>query len=221
MTERFELDGRHCAVYRPCEEGVWPFAVLCGGNLSDQLELIAQEVPPMILFCAEAAWERDYTPWPVPSLPEREPFTGEAAAYLRFLTQRALPFVRENYAVCPASALLGYSLGGLFALWAAGQTEEFRLFGSLSGALWYEGWLDYAAGLLPGEKSFYLSLGKAEPGRGGPRLGQTGNGMLRTQELLLQHTDRVTVEWNRGGHFTGIVGRWRKALCWAASQRQL
>lgn len=216
----YEVEGRRCSLYIPQGEGPWPLAVLCGGDLSGELMSIAVEGEPTLLFSASAAWEQDYTPWPAPALLGREPFTGEAPAYLRFLTAQ-LSRLREDFPICGRAALLGYSLGGLFALWASGQTRRFSLFGSLSGSLWYDGWLDYASSFTPGDARWYLSLGRSEPGRGTERMRDVGECTLRTKALIAERfgEECVTMQWNRGGHFTGVIGRWRKALCWAAGQK--
>lgn len=218
-VQTFETEGRRCSVYIPQSEGPWPLAVLCGGDLSEELMSIAAGEEPMLLFSASAAWERDYTPWPAPALPGRKPFTGEAPAYLCFLTEQTHRLWKQ-FPISGGAGLLGYSLGGLFALWASGQTREFSLFGSLSGSLWYDGWMEYAASFKPGKARWYLSLGRSEPGWGGERVRDVGECTLRTQAVLAERfgEENITMQWNRGGHFTGITGRWRKALRWAAEQ---
>ena len=142
----FSLEGRPCACYVPQGEGPFPLLVLCGWGLEEKLPLFAQELPPVVLFTAQADGGRDFTPWPAPGIREGEAFTGEAGDYLGFLTERALPLLERDFratAQPQRRGILGYSLGGLFALWAQRQGEVFRLAGSLSGSLWYPGWLGY------------------------------------------------------------------------------
>lgn len=218
--EYFTLEGRSCAVRIP-EGGPWPVACLCEGGLERLTELEADTV---VLAGVEGDWERDYTPWPGPALAGRAPFTGGGREHLAFLTGAFLPYLAGHYPVKaePAStALMGYSLGGLFALWALGQTGRFGLIASLSGSLWYEGWLQYLERPVPAEARVYLSLGKDEVRTRGP-MGAIGENTRRTAELLAERLgeERVTLEWNRGGHFTGIPNRWRKALTWAAKNFQ-
>ena len=87
----FSLEGRPCACYVPQGEGPFPLLVLCGWGLEEKLPLFAQELPPVVLFTAQADGGRDFTPWPAPGIREGEAFTGEAGDYLGFLTERALP----------------------------------------------------------------------------------------------------------------------------------
>ncbi|MBP3704345.1 MAG: alpha/beta hydrolase [Clostridia bacterium] len=213
-VESFELNGRACACFVP-ESGVKHIAVLCGWRMAEMLPALAEEIPETALFFAEADGSRDFTPWPAEPVWEGEPFYGEAAGYLHFLTDCALPYLAEKFGVADAGNRLiaGYSLGGLFALWAACETEEFGRMASLSGSTWYPGFLDYIKAHMPREaQRVYLSLGDREPFGGPPVLREVGR---CTEELyaLLQEAGRdVTFEWNRGGHGKGIENRWRKAL---------
>ena len=168
----FSLEGRPCACCVPQGEGPFPLLVLCGWGLEEKLPLFAQELPPVVLFTAQADGGRDFTPWPAPGVREGEAFTGEAGDYLGFLTERALPLLERDF--CAAAqpqrrGILGYSLGGLFALWAQRQGEVFRLAGSLSGSLWYPGWLGYMEQHPPRPGAcVYLSLGDREEFGGPP-----------------------------------------------------
>ena len=156
-------EGRSCACFSPEGEGSFPLLVLCGWHMEEKLPKFAAQLPPTLLFSAQADGDRDFTPWPAEGVREGETFTGEAEGYLRFLTETALPRLEKEYQASPLPehrAILGYSLGGLFALWAQTQGEWFQTAGSLSGSLWYPGWLDYSKAHppRPGEK-IYLSLG--------------------------------------------------------------
>ena len=45
-------------------------------------------------------------------------------------------------------AICGYSLGGLFALYAFVNDEHFDACASISGSLWYQGWMGYLRGMM-------------------------------------------------------------------------
>ncbi len=135
---RFSLEGRPCACFAPQEEGPLPLLVLCGWGMEEKLPSLSQELPPALLFFARAEGDRDFTPWPAPGVREGETFTGEAGAYLEFLTEAALPYLERGFGASPrpeGRGILGYSLGGLFALWAQAQSGAFQTAGSLSGSL--------------------------------------------------------------------------------------
>ena len=216
------LDGRLCTVLCPETKVPLPCVYICSGQaLPGEWETVLADMRRDVLICHVAAdWERDYTPWPAPGLPGREAFTGAAGAYLRFLTETVRPTLLSAYPVHREAAyhtVAGYSLGGLFALWALFQTDAFGAAASLSGSLWYDGWTDFLETHVPPQDArVYLSLGRSEERAGNPRMTAVGENTRRTYECLVKTLgeDRVTFEWNRGGHFTGIPNRWRKALAW-------
>jgi len=62
---------------------------------------------------------RDFTPTKVT---EREPNSGGAPAFLKFLAEEVIPFVDQTYRTIPTDrGLLGHSYGGLFALYALAE----------------------------------------------------------------------------------------------------
>lgn len=149
---------------------------------------------------------------------EGEPFSGGGAEYLRFLTETAVPYLEEKYgAPGEKRAILGYSLGGLFALWALCETSVFGSGASVSGSLWYPGFTEYFRAHMPRrEQRVYLSLGDREPFGGPPVMRTVG---ARTEEIasLLSGSGRdVIFEWNRGGHAKAVENRWKKAVRYCA-----
>ena len=220
-TEKRELDGRSCTFLIPEGQGPFPAVLLCGHDPAEILNgALTDDLPPVLWFSADCDWSRDYSPWPAPGVRGGADFTGGGAAHLRVLEETVLPVLRRDYPVLPGAAHLaamGYSLGGLFALWALYQSDAFGAAASLSGSLWFDGWADYAQTHAPAPgASVYLSLGRSEERAGDPRMGAVGDNTRRTYELLRQSQgeERVMLEWNRGGHFTGIPNRWNKALRW-------
>ncbi len=194
--------------------------VCCNGGQQDLIEQLAAGRPNCYLLAPEAVWERDYTPWPAPALAGRGPFSGGGPAFLEGLEQRLLPLVAQRYALAlrpERTAVMGYSLGGLFALWAFCRSNLFGTALCLSGSFWYEGWLEFLQKQrLAAKGRVYLSLGKKEEQNGPAPLRRVGACTRDTASLLQQQLgeDAVTLEWNPGGHFTDVSGRWRKALTW-------
>lgn len=220
-VKKFTLEGRECACFAPDSAGEGlPLAVLCGWGLEDQIPALAEGLPELLLFWNEPDGGRDFTPWPVPPIWEGEKFTGEGGKYLSFLTETALPYLEREFGAStdPACrALLGYSLGGLFSLWAMGKGAGFSAFASLSGSTWYEGFSEYLrAAPLRGTEAVYLSLGDREEFGGPPRMRAVGDCTREIYGELSARLPDVTLEWNKGGHGKGVQGRWRKALEWAA-----
>ena len=174
----------------------------------------------MVLFSAQG----DGGPGLHPLAPRRasgrgRSFSGEGGGRTcGFLTERALPYLEAAWSASPRRedrAILGYSLGGLFALWGQAQSGAFQTAGSLSGSLWYPGWLDYLKSHppRPGER-IYLSLGDREEFGGPALLRAVGDCTRRTYALYEQAGIHTVLEWNRGGHGKSVDARWKKALAW-------
>ena len=137
--ERHTVAERVLSVYVPSGEGPFPLVWLCAGAAEELVAQLSEDCAVPVLFCtADADWNHDYTPWPAPGLRDRAAFSGGGQAYLETLCTQLLPFVKARYPVCPDAAhtaIMGYSLGGLFALWAACETDAFGAAASLSGSL--------------------------------------------------------------------------------------
>ena len=69
-------------------------------------------------------WNDDLSPWPAPPVWGKQGFAGRAGNTLAWLEQ-AVPGIRQQYSIKEDCKVIlgGYSLAGLFALWAATQTN--------------------------------------------------------------------------------------------------
>ena len=108
----------------------------------------------------------------------------------------------------------GYSLGGLFALFAACEKELFDGVMSVSGSLWYPGALEYFNEKSIGERigKIYMSLGDKESLTKNAEREKVGFNTEKLAEVF-GRTKEVFFEYNRGGHFTDINGRIAKLKC--------
>ena len=144
---------------------------------------------------------------------------GEAEETLAYIEDVLLPWIRRAYGDMPC-VLAGYSLGGLFALWAAYRTESFDGICAVSPSLWVRGWDAYAEGRVPCADAVYLSLGDKEERARNVRMAAVGDCVRRqASRLTRQFTEGKTVfEWNRGGHFDDEPGRMARGLAWTAER---
>lgn len=162
-------------------------------------------------------WDHDLTPWPAPAAYSgQQPYAGRAQKTLDELLHEVLPQVERDAGLAPGSrAIAGYSLAGLFSLWAFASSDIFAACASGSGSVWYPGWLDWLS-----EQQFdgdgrraYLSLGSKESRVRHPLVAGVASATERTIELLEARGVECVFESNPGGHFTDISGRLAKALC--------
>ena len=110
----------------------------------------------------------DYTPWPLQaSNAMPKDFGGKAAEHLTFITTKVIPFCESEYGFSSSTekrVIGGYSLGGLFSLYAAVNTDLFGTILSCSSSMWYPDFLDYLMehpfkALHP---NLYMSVGDEE-----------------------------------------------------------
>ena len=159
-------------------------------------------------------WNRDLTPWAAEPVFGKEGFGDGAAATLGTLTQTVLPALRrEGRRVF----LCGYSLAGLFSLWAACQTDAFHGVAAVSPSVWYPGWIDYANTHEVKAGKVYLSLGDREEKTRNRTMAAVG-GAIREQHQLLEEAGVATqLDWNPGNHFVDSERRLARGMAWLLS----
>ena len=192
----------------------------------------------LVLSIQPNDWNDDFTPWGAPAFRKGEEApAGKANNYIYCLTEIIKPFIDANYRTKPEpdhTVLLGYSLGGLAALYAAYKTDLFGVIGSLSGSLWYDNFCEYMEQNKPRREDLkvYLSLGRKESLSKNPRMGKVADCTERAREILVRQLsantysvqsdtqgrsfDNVYFEWNDGGHFHEIPKRFARAITWWA-----
>lgn len=143
-------------------------------------------------------WNHDMAPWDIPPVTGHGvPCTGGADAYLRCLLREILP--ETEHAIrgrVPWRGIAGYSLGGLFALYALCQTDCFARAASMSGSLWFPDFTAYIQkhGMQNHPSHVYVSLGSKES--------KARNRYLRT---VRQNTEEVAAFYRRKGVDTALV----------------
>lgn len=167
------------------------------------------------------AWGDALTPWPAPGLHVDAPaFTGGAPGTLARLLEQ-IPAFEARASIVPARrALVGYSLAGLFALYAFAQSEVFDACASVSGSVWYPGWVAYLrdASFIGAGRFAFLSVGKRER-RSGPVIFRTvEDDMAACAEALRAHGCAVETSIGPGNHLQhqreriacalNAIGRW-------------
>ena len=177
-----------------------------------------REACPQASWCLLAVpvedWNRDLAPWPAPPVFGRQSFGDGAAETLKKLEKR-LDAWEESYPLPGRKCVLGgYSLAGLFALWAGSRTDRFDGIAAVSPSVWYPGWTDYAAAHPMRARAVYLSLGDREERTKNPVMREVGTAIRRQEELLKKAGVSCRLEWNPGNHFADSELRTAKGLSW-------
>ena len=207
-----ELARRGCHIYQQNSPQcllVQPLGRHDQDSLADETKAIAAGTSlPFALTAFDIEdWQRDLMPWDNP--------VNGAAATLRFLLDDLLPFLANRFGNLPV-VLGGYSLAGLFSLWAARETNGFMGVAAASPSVWIQGWPDYTAAHPMQASQVYLSLGQREEHTRNRSFAQVGD-RIRSEFALLQQQigdSACVLEWNPGGHFADCNHRLAKAFIW-------
>lgn len=166
-------------------------------------------------------WNADLSPWPAKAcFRGGEDFAGLADTHLDRIEQ-AMSAAEEGLTI-RRRGVFGYSLAGLFALYALVRSDRFDGAATASGSMWYDGFLPYLethTEKLRG-KAVYFSLGDREALTRNTRLASVLRCTLAARDLAAASgADTVFVE-NHGTHFDDGDGRTLAAAVWLAEHLQ-
>lgn len=174
--------------------------------------------PFTLVAISDLAWNHDMAPWDSPpAFKNAEPCTGGADDYLLLLTEEIIPTAEKEISGIPRwRGIAGYSLAGLFALYAIYQTGLFSRVGSISSSLWFPCMKEYIFSHEPKHQPdcIYFSLGDKES--------KTRNPVLRsvrqnTEEIHAFYQSKgidTVFQLNPGNHYNHAVERTAAGICW-------
>lgn len=157
------------------------------------------------------SWNTDLSPWAAPAVFGKEDFGNGASDMLAEVLKHCTD-QKKTYIIG------GYSLAGLFALWAAYQTDVFKGVAAASPSVWFPGFLDYMRGNTIHADSVYLSLGDKEEKARSPVMATVGSRIKEVHDLLKERGINTFLEWNQGNHFRDADIRTAKAFAWTIQE---
>ncbi len=160
-------------------------------------------------------WALSLMPWADEAV-ARDPEVGRHAIdTLDYVTRRLLPYIYNRYGQLPC-ILGGYSLGGLFSLWAASECPLFDAVAAASPSVWVKNWDNYADSHPSMARKAYMSLGDREEHARNQRMAAVGDCIRRHHERLKAQlgSGSTTLAWNKGGHFDHEDQRMADAFLW-------
>ena len=226
MTTEFLIDNRPCMVFSMPEPRSLVLTTL-GAHERKDFQTLAQmltkqtSVPFVLAAFTISDWETELAPWADPALSQRPEVGTQALATLDFVANALLPELQGRYDTLPV-ILGGYSLAGLFALWAAYQQPLFAAVAAASPSVWISNWMSFVQSHALLTPNVYLSLGVKEEKTRNSALARVGDNIrvyhdLLTRSLGEEHTALI---WHNGGHFTECTLRLAQALAWCISKQQ-
>lgn len=181
-------------------------------NGNDSYIIVAYEVPD---------WNSYFSPWAY-KMNDKNVFMGYGSITLQWL-MNSYNIIEEMYHVkyhIDNRYLIGYSLSGLFSLWAFYESKLFSGVACCSGSLWFPGWTEYAINnQIQVQSKIYLSLGKKEEKTKNQIMKKIGE-IIRWQFHILENNEKISkikLEWNEGGHFNNIEDRIIAGINWLKS----
>ena len=178
-------------------------------GIENEAEYIRQHTDKYFLLIAFKVrdWNRDLSPWQAPAVFGTDDFGGCASELLPEILELAKDHEKTYY-------IGGYSLAGLFALWAVYQTDAFAGAAAASPSVWFPGFTDYMRPNMPKTGKVYLSLGNKEEKTRNPVMASVGNCIREAHTILQGQGIASTLEWNEGKHFKDADIRTAKAFLW-------
>ena len=219
MRVEKNICGRKCFIYENCDAN----ALLIQPIDEHDLELLDAEVevikgltrtPFTLAAVLIEHWNHELSPWEAPVVFGNENFGAGAADTLSFISDALLPTLMADNKM--DVYIGGYSLAGLFSLWACYNTDIFRGVAAVSPSVWFHGWMEYMNSNAILAHKVYLSLGDKEEKTRNRIMATVGQNIRNAYELL-RNTDTVTrceLEWNSGNHFMESEVRTAQGVAW-------
>ena len=167
-------------------------------STNDEFRLIALEVDD---------WNADLSPWRSPAVFGNADF-GDGAENTLCEVKKICADGSKTYYIG------GYSLAGLFALWAAHETDIFKGVAAASPSIWFPGFSEYMKEHKIQSGSVYLSLGDREEKTRNPIMATVGDRIREAYGYLKECGIDCVLEWNAGNHFKDADIRTAKAFAW-------
>ena len=178
--------------------------------------------PPVVLVSVNnpgGGLDNELSPWPAPAVWKGQaPYKGQAAAHLKWMTEECMPEVevrlRAMGILQQIPMIAGYSLAGLFALWAGWTSGNFARVASVSGSLWYPGFTDFIRNNAPAGHigKVCISLGDRESHTRHPLMSQVDTCTAAVVEAVKTRGIDTVFEWNPGNHFDHPERRMARAI---------
>ena len=186
-------------------------------SMESEVTAIAQSAHHFLFAAIPVeSWNDALSPWKAPAVWGKQGFGGNAADTLRFLTEQVVPTLKQQFNLPENVKIIlgGYSLAGLFALWASTQANLFCGIAAASPSVWFPGWMEFEQRHPMQAQHIYLSLGDKEEHTKNAVMAAVGDNIRTLHSRLIERGTDCTLEWNSGGHFKDTDLRTARAFRW-------
>lgn len=166
------------------------------------------------------SWNDELSPWSAEAVFKNQPFSGRAQETLGFVTDVFVPELVKRYGLSADVKVIigGYSLAGLFSLWAAYRTDIFYAVAAVSPSVWFPGWIEFTQDKHIHADKVYLSLGNREERTNNRVMSRVGDNIRLQKEIFDGQSIQNVLEWNEGNHFRDVEERVAKGFLWTILQ---
>ena len=190
-------------------------------SMESEIAAIAQSAYHFLFAAVPVeSWNDELSPWEAPAVWGKQGFCGKARKTLLFLTEQVIPTLKRQFDLPENVKIIlgGYSLAGLFALWASTQTDLFYGIAAASPSVWFPGWMEFEQQHPIQAQRVYLSLGNKEEHTKNAVMAAVGDNIRTLHSRLAERGADCTLEWNSGGHFKDADLRTARAFQWAMEE---
>ena len=197
------------------------------GRGPQTLDYLLEEMIPMILHERDLALAGVIEPYsdfsslfpPASTDPNSENHVGSTEGFRAGSPANSQPDYADHTASGVRFFLGGYSIGALFALWTAYQTDVFSGVAAASPSLWYPDFIEYMEENKILTDAVYLSIGTKEEAIRNRVMSRVGDGIRAADEILSREGILKTFEWNQGKHFQDQEKRTAMGFAWLLKNR--
>lgn len=157
-------------------------------------------------------WQGELSPWAAPAIFGKHDFAGNALLLLSELESFWMWFEKDNQIETNQLYLCGYSLAGLFSLWASSQTNLFKKIAAVSPSVWYLNFVEYMQLNPIQTREVYMSLGDKEANAKNKVMATVKDCFDAMIQILQKQDVVLTYEYNPGNHFQDVELRMTKGI---------
>ena len=182
----------------------------------EDYEQIYQKISNEFQLCMIAVsihdWQGELSPWAAPAIFGKHDFAGNASLLLSELESFWMWFEKDNQIETNQLYLCGYSLAGLFSLWASSQTNLFKKIAAVSPSVWYLNFVEYMQQNPIQTREVYMSLGDKEANAKNKVMATVKDCFDAVIKILQKQDIALTYEYNPGNHFQDVELRMTKGI---------
>lgn len=185
-----------------------------------RIKVITQSTDFLFITVQVDSWNDDLSPWPATPIFGEAAFAGNAEKLLtRIKNEVIVPLLSDHQDIKIFAG--GYSLAGLFVLWAAYQTNLFEGIAAVSPSVWFPKFVDFVHNNKILTNRVYLSLGDKEAKTRNQILAQVENDIRDVYRTLEDYRLSCILVWNQGNHFKEPALRMAKGFAWLMNNEKI